>query len=108
MKHVLTKHKGVRFQCPQSSFKATNQNYLKHHIESIHEDLRFDCGKCEYRAAKRDSIKKHIKIIHPKQFTRILTKRELPIILQNTMHQELYLRAMDHPNSCGNLRLPLA
>ena len=64
MRHVRSKHEGVRYPCNQCDYKAASQSYLKLHIESVHYGVRFPCSQCDHIATRPDSLKRHIKSRH--------------------------------------------
>ena len=64
LKHVRSKHEGVKYPCSQCDYKATQQSNLRLHIESIHEGVKFPCSQCDYNATTQSNLKKHIKSKH--------------------------------------------
>ena len=48
------------------SQQFTNENSLKHHIESVHEKIKHSCSKCDHKAGTKNSLKPHIKGVHKK------------------------------------------
>ena len=64
LKHVRSKHEGVRYPCTQCDYKATQQYCLKVHIESVHEGVKYPCSQCDYKATQPSNLKKHVESVH--------------------------------------------
>ena len=52
MKHIQSKHEGVRYSCNKCEYKATQRGSLKIHIEAKHEEPHYSCDKCEYKVLR--------------------------------------------------------
>ena len=64
LKHVRSKHEGVKYPCSQCDYSATTQYHLKTHIKSIHEGVIYPCNQCEYKATQPKNLRRHIKSVH--------------------------------------------
>ena len=64
LKHVRSKHEGVKYPCSQCDFKASLQSSLKIHIKSIHEGVKYPCSQCDYKATQQGHLRKHIDSKH--------------------------------------------
>ena len=64
LKHVRSKHEGVKYSCSLCDYKATQQSNLKRHIESTHEGVKFPCKQCDYQATQQSNLKAHIESTH--------------------------------------------
>ena len=47
LKHIQSKHEGVKFPCDQCDFKAKGKGQLLRHIKSKHEGVKFPCDQCD-------------------------------------------------------------
>ena len=66
-RHVNTKHKGVRYNCDQCDYKATQLGHLKTHIRVVHLKIKnYSCEECDYKAHQLKDLKIHIKAVHLK------------------------------------------
>ena len=63
-KHILNKHRGVRFPCDQCPYQGRDRMQLKLHIESVHEGKRYYCDQCEYIALTKNYLQAHINYTH--------------------------------------------
>merc|ERR1712082_589801 len=45
-KHKESVHEGVKYQCNQCHYQATQQSSLKKHKESVHEGVKYQCNQC--------------------------------------------------------------
>ena len=61
MKHLKSKHQGVKYPCDQCDYKATQKGDLLRHLKSIHEGVKYPCGQCDYKATERSSLSRHFK-----------------------------------------------
>ena len=61
LKHVESKHEGVKFLCDQCNYKATQKGHLKAHIQSKHENVKFHCDKCDFKVAMHRNYRKERK-----------------------------------------------
>ena len=43
-------HKGIKYDCSQCKYKATQQSYIVTHKQSLHKGLSYDCNHCIYKA----------------------------------------------------------
>ena len=59
LRHVTSKHEGVKYPCSQCDYKATEQSKLKRHIESVHEGMKYPCSQCDYKATTQSNLKRH-------------------------------------------------
>ena len=64
LRHVRSKHDGVRYPCNQCDHKATCESNLKRHIESVHEGVKYPCIQCDYKATQQFNLKIHIESVH--------------------------------------------
>ena len=64
LKHVRSKHEGVKYPCNQCDFRAAKKFNLKKHIESVHEGVKYSCSHCDHKATDPSNLKKHIKSKH--------------------------------------------
>ena len=64
VRHIRSKHEGVRYPCNQCEYQATTQGSLKTHKESIHEGVKYSCNKCEFHATQKGDLKRHREAIH--------------------------------------------
>ena len=53
-----------RFNCELCDYKATQKRYLLRHIKSKHEGVRFPCDQCDYKATLKENLSRHIKSRH--------------------------------------------
>ena len=64
MRHVRTKHEGVKYPCSQCDYTFTQQSNLKQHIESVHESVKYPCSQCDHKATRQSSLKRHLESVH--------------------------------------------
>jgi len=64
LKHIQSKHEGVKFSCDQCAFKATLKGTLLTHVKSKHEGVKYPCNQCDYEASRKSSLKNHLKSKH--------------------------------------------
>ena len=94
VRHIQSKHEGVKYACNHCEHQATtkgnlkshiqrkhiglglmlfcnqcNQQYcdvstLRRHIRSKHEDVKYACNTCEYQANRQEVLKNHIQSKH--------------------------------------------
>ena len=58
---IESKHKLIkRHPCDKCEYTATQVGSLLRHIKSKHEGLRYPCDKCEFVATAVDPLMKHI------------------------------------------------
>ena len=57
--HFDIHHLGIKFQCDQCTFQATNKNRLKHHIELKHEGKGWPCDICGFMANNKKTLESH-------------------------------------------------
>ena len=68
--HTKTEHANVadqesEYNCTGCSFQATEQKYLRKHIELVHTiKQNFACSRCDYRGITSSELSKHIEQIH--------------------------------------------
>ena len=66
--HMSTKHEGLRFPCPQCTFKATSKQVLKYHINAKHGDGQekstYICTECNETYSSKPGFKYHMKVKH--------------------------------------------
>ena len=63
-KHIQSKHIGMKYACGQCDYRATTQSNLTAHIHSKHEGVKYACGQCDFRATYRVNLTAHIKKKH--------------------------------------------
>ena len=49
-KHKQSLHEGVKYNCDQCSYQATEHCSLRKHKLSIHEGAKYNCDPCSYQA----------------------------------------------------------
>ena len=59
-KHVQSVNEGVRYDCSQCEYKATQQVYLVMYKQLIYEGVWYDCNYCEYKAKNQIHLTAHI------------------------------------------------
>ena len=64
LRHIKSRHEGVKYPCGQCGYKASTKSNLLQHIKSIHEGVKFPCEHCDYKATERGTLKKHMKSAH--------------------------------------------
>jgi len=77
LRHVRTKHEGVKYPCSQCDYTFTQQSNLKQHIESVHEGLKYPCNQCDFKASKPCILKRHMKLKHDFNFIVSISPGEL-------------------------------
>ena len=55
---------GIRYECNQCDYTASQQSNLKVHKQSIHEGIRHECSQCNYLATTKGHLRSHQKRIH--------------------------------------------
>ena len=48
VKHIKSKHEGVKYSCNQCGYQATRQDHLKKHKEAIHEGVKYSCNQTRF------------------------------------------------------------
>ena len=64
LKHVRSKHDGVKYPCSQCDYKATRPSTLKLHRDSVHEGVKYPCSHCDHKATSQSNLKLHIESVH--------------------------------------------
>ena len=64
LRHIRSKHEGVKYSCNQCEYHATQQGHLKKHKQAIHEGVKYLCNHCEYKATQQGQLKNHKQAIH--------------------------------------------
>ena len=59
-------HKGIKYQCDECDYQATQEGNLKVHKQSKHLELKYPCSLCDYQATAKRSLTRHIKSVHEK------------------------------------------
>ena len=57
--HIQTKHEGVRYDCDQCDYQATQQGNLTVHIQTKHEGVRYACDQCDQQFTRKSSLTSH-------------------------------------------------
>ena len=50
-------HEGVKYDCNQCDYKATQQTNLSQHQKEIHEGVKYNCTQCDYKATHQTNLK---------------------------------------------------
>jgi uncharacterized Zn-finger protein len=65
--HMDGVHLGVKFDCLECDYKATEKSHLTRHINSIHRGIRkFKCELCESSFTASSSLATHLQSVHNK------------------------------------------
>jgi len=64
IRHIQSKHEGVKYPCNQCDYQASQQGTLIRHIQSKHEGVKYPCNQCEYQATQKGSLTNHIHSKH--------------------------------------------
>ena len=64
LKHVKSRHEGVKFPCDLWDYKAHHKSYLLTHLKSVHDGFRFPCDQSNYKARQNKHLIMHIKSVH--------------------------------------------
>ena len=64
LKHIASKHEGIRYSCLQCSYKASHKGTLKEHVQFVHEGKGQDCPICDTKHATKHHLKLHIEAKH--------------------------------------------
>ena len=59
VRHVRSKHRGVKYSCNQCEYQATQKGSIKIHKESKHEGLKYSCNQCNYQATQQGHLERH-------------------------------------------------
>ena len=62
--HIKSIHGGVKYECSQCNYKATNPSSLTFHIQSQHEKIRHTCNECNKQFSQKSHVKSHIESVH--------------------------------------------
>ena len=62
--HKKSKHDGIRYQCNQCVYSASQRSKLNQHVASKHDGVTYSCDQCEYVVTKASSLKEHKSAIH--------------------------------------------
>ena len=46
LRHIKSRHEGVKYPCNQCDYKATQNTYLLTHIKSKHKGVKYPCDQC--------------------------------------------------------------
>ena len=60
-------HEGVRYDCNQCDYRATQQSNLNSHMKSIHEGIRYECNQCNNRATQTHH-NFHMRLVHKEMY----------------------------------------
>ena len=63
--HIEAIHKGIRYNCDQCDYKATQPGGLKRHklLHDVHS-FEFGCDICDYQGKTQEYLNKHMKVKH--------------------------------------------
>ena len=50
-------HKGVKYQCDQCAYKASQQGHLKTHKMSVHEGVKYNSNQCDSKLTSQANLK---------------------------------------------------
>jgi hypothetical protein len=65
--HIDNIHLGVKFDCLECDFKATQKGNLIQHVNSVHRGIRkFKCGQCESSFTTSSHLATHVQSVHNK------------------------------------------
>jgi len=64
VRHVQSKHEGLKYPCQQCDYQATQIGHLQLHIKSKHEGIKYPCQQCDYQATQIGNLQRHIKSKH--------------------------------------------
>jgi KRAB domain-containing zinc finger protein len=65
--HMDGVHLGVKFDCPECDYKATEKGNLSRHIDIVHRGIhKFKCDHCERSFTQSSGLAKHIQSVHNK------------------------------------------
>ena len=53
VRHLKSKHEGVKYPCDQCDYKTTNKRNLLRHLKSKHEGVKYPCDQCDYKATNK-------------------------------------------------------
>ena len=66
IRHVRSMHEGLKYQCRQCDYKATQLDNLRTHEKSKHDGVRFNCKQCDQEFTLSGNLRKHLKRVHLK------------------------------------------
>ena len=62
VKHLRSKHEGIKYSCNQCDYQATQQGNLQTHIAAKHSDNILQCELCDYQTKWRNHYNQHKKV----------------------------------------------
>lgn len=57
-------HDGIKYDCEQCDFRATEKGSLAWHVANVHERTKYDCKQCDFKTSKKSSFVNHVANIH--------------------------------------------
>ena len=113
LKHIRSKHEGLRYPCHLCELKATSPQSLKIHIRSIHEGIKCQCPLCGKQFSRPQILNTHIKHSHEGRRYKCefceyhATRKQNLLVHFQKMHQDINIDVFREKMKTRNLsRLP--
>ena len=56
--------KSLGYPCDQCDYKATQKAHLLRHLKSKHEGIKYPCDQCDFKATQKSNLLRHLKSKH--------------------------------------------